>query len=295
MSADGILIINKPAGLSSRAATTQAGRLLREKKAGHLGTLDPLATGVLPVAVGRATRLLRFLEAEDKEYRLHIRLGIVTDTQDAAGKVIARADDLVVNRQQIEALAPEFTGKLLQVPPMHSALKRQGQPLYRLARQGMEVERPARPITVFSLTLEEFSPPFLIIRVVCSPGSYMRTLAHDLGQRLGCGAHLAALTRLRSGPFTLEQAVDLADLDREKALARLIPLADCLPHFPAIELSPAEAGLVRDGGALLAPLGSALQPGQNCRLLRNQQLLAVAQAVVHGTTTLLKPLRVMRP
>ena len=294
MTVDGILIVNKPAGKTSRWTTNQVSRVLREKKAGHLGTLDPIATGVLPVALGRATRLVRFLERDDKEYRAIIRLGRATDTQDATGQVVAEGDFSSVTRGRLEAAAAALVGELAQVPPMHSALKRDGQPLYKLARQGLEVERPARSITIFALVLEDFSPPDLTIRVRCSPGTYLRALAHDLGQTLGCGAHLFGLVRLRSGPFSLDRALEIDSLDPPTAMAGLIPLPDCLPHFPAIELTPDQVATVRDGGALPAPATGDFPPGQHYRLIHQRELVAVAKSLAHGPQVLLHPLRVMK-
>jgi tRNA pseudouridine55 synthase len=283
--AAGILVLNKPSGIASRRATDAVSRLLGEKKAGHVGTLDPLASGVLPVAVGAATRLIPFLEPSDKLYRATIRLGRATDTQDAAGETLFTAPyDL--DPAAITAAAATFQGELRQLPPMYSALKKDGVPLYRLARSGVTVERVPRRIVVFALLCESIALPDLTLRVHCGPGVYIRTLAHDLGLKLGCGAHLAALVRLQSGPFTLDQAADLDDLDPESARARLLPPAACLPHLPALELTGEEEAAIRDGRAI--PL-RGLVPGGLARLLVRGELLAVARAETDG---FIRPLRV---
>jgi tRNA pseudouridine55 synthase len=295
MSIDGILIVNKPPGRTSRWTTDAVVRLLHEKKAGHLGTLDPIATGVLPIVLGRATRLIRYLEQEDKVYRGVVRLGIATDTQDAVGEVLTRGDCAGVTRDQVEAAAQTFVGAITQVPPMHSAIKQGGRPLYQLAREGIEVPREPRPVTVYALTVEAFASPDVTVHVRCSPGTYLRTIAHDLGRLLGCGGHLLSLVRLASGPFTIDEAIDLDGLDPATALARMIPLDDCLPHLPALELTPTQADLVRDGAYLLPPEGVELQPRQLYRLTISSHLLAIASAEPHGLQLMLHPLRVLAP
>jgi len=294
MPVDGILIVNKPSGKTSRKTTNLVGRLLKQKKAGHLGTLDPIATGVLPVALGKATRLIRFLEMDDKEYRGVLRLGQATDTQDADGKVVSTGDYTNVSPDMIERAAREFAGEIEQVPPMFSAIKKDGAPLYKLARKGIEIEREPRPVTIKSIEIEDISIPNVAFRVVCSPGTYMRTIAHDLGEKLGCHAHLHSLARTASGPFTIKDAVDLEGLDRDAALEKLIPLKDCLPHFPEVELSPEQVAMTRDGVSVPLPEhGPEIKPGDLGRLTHNGELIAVAVAVEHGPTTLLRPKRVM--
>ena len=295
MSANGILIVNKPAGKSSRWVTNQVSGLLKQKKAGHLGTLDPIATGVLPVALGQATRLIRFLESDDKVYRGTIRLGAATDTQDATGKAVFEGDWRGLDPAVITAAVSTFLGEISQVPPMYSAIKKDGKPLYKLARQGIEVERKPRKVRIFAAFVEKISMPDVAVRVRCAPGTYMRTIAHDLGIRLGCGAHLVSLSRLWSGPVGIDQAVDLDGLDPQTAGKRLIPMSECLPHFPAIEIGQKRLAMIHDGMSIKAPdTDKKARSGQRYRILSDGELVAVALGVEHGELVLLRPLRVFR-
>jgi len=293
MRTNGILVVDKPAGISSRKATNRVSRLLSEKKAGHLGTLDPIATGVLPVALGKATRLIRFLEKDHKLYRGTVRLGQATDTQDSTGKVVFQGNPSGLTPRDVEEALAKFEGEITQLPPMHSAKKVGGKPLYKLARQGIEVEREPRKVTIFKASVESADLPLVTILVKCEPGTYMRTLANDLGQALGCGGHLASLVRLESGPFAIQQAVSLDGLTPEAAREKLIPLAECLPHFPAIKISRGQETMIRDGVAIEAPQLAAVEPGKKYRLIRESRLVAVAQGIEHGKNPLLRPLRVM--
>lgn len=293
MAANGIILINKPPNQTSRRTTDRVSRILKEKKAGHLGTLDPIATGVLPIALGRATRIIRFLEHDDKVYRGTIRFGSATDTQDSTGKVLFEGDATSLDPAAITAAVATLLGETFQVPPMHSAIKKDGTPLYKLARQGIEVHREPRKVKIFSVLVESIMMPDVVVRVRCAPGTYLRTIAHDLGRRLGCGAHLASLTRLWSGPFGLENTVDLEDLSPENANQHLIPLHLCLPHFPAVTLDKSQAATIRDGVSVVAPdNGDEFRPGLRYRLLHQDKLLAVACGIEHGKQVLLRPLRV---
>ena len=204
---DGILNLDKPYGTTSMDMVRLAKRLTSVKRVGHAGTLDPIATGVLPICFGQATRLMEEMVDGRKLYRAQFRLGVATDTHDAQGTAVSEADPSGVTRAQVEALFPVFTGSIMQRPPMYSALKHEGKRLYELARAGVEVERPPREVTVYSLTMLEWEPPLVTVEAECGRGLYMRTLAHDIGETLGCGAHLSALTRLRAGVFRLEEAV----------------------------------------------------------------------------------------
>jgi tRNA pseudouridine55 synthase len=292
MAPDGIIIINKPSGVTSRRVTNIVSRLFRQKKAGHLGTLDPLATGVLPVALGQATRLIRFLENDDKVYEGVVRLGSATSTMDAEGEVIEEGEWRGLDPAAVTAALSTFQGETWQVPPMHSAIKMGGKPLYKLARQGIEVERAPRRVVIFSIFAVSIALPDVAVRARCAPGTYMRVIAHDLGLKLHCPAHLASLTRLASGPFSIEQAVDLDGLAREGVEQRLIPLTECLPHFPGLEISEGQAAMIRDGSSIIAPEGAEIAAGRHYRLLRETKLAAVAAAVNQGCSILLKPLRV---
>ena len=203
----GILNVNKPRGMTSFAVVSLVRKLTGIRRVGHAGTLDPVADGVLPVCLGPATRIVEYLVSAPKRYRSVIRLGEATDTYDSEGVVVATGDPSGVTRQQVEALLPEFTGEIDQLPPMYSAVKYEGRPLYAYARAGKEAPRQARRVTVHWLKLLRFEPPEVAIELEVGRGAYVRTLAYDLGERLGCHAHLIALTRTRSGPFTLEEAI----------------------------------------------------------------------------------------
>ncbi len=209
----GILNINKPGGMTSHDVVDRVRRISGQRRVGHAGTLDPLATGVLLVCLGQATRVAEYLMASDKVYQAQVRLGVSTDTHDAEGEVTATAEVNVSEDEVREALS-SFVGSIQQVPPMYSALKHKGTPLYKLARQGITVEREPRSVEIHDIELLDWTPPLLTIRVKCSPGTYIRALARDLGQKLGCGAHLQSLTRLASGHFTLETAVSLDELEK---------------------------------------------------------------------------------
>ncbi len=246
---DGILNINKPRGLTSHDVVDRVRRLARQRRVGHAGTLDPLATGVLLVCLGSATRLAEFLMDSPKHYRAHVRLGITTDTYDAEGAIVSQRP-VEVGREEIERALERFRGPILQVPPMFSALKRDGRPLYRLARRGEAVERTPRPVEIYRLDVVDWSPPDLVLEVLCSPGTYIRSLAHDLGEALGCGAYLAGLTRLASGDFRLEDAVDLDALTRERLPDLLLPPDAALRQFPAFHLTAAEARSVGHGQSI---------------------------------------------
>ena len=232
---DGILIIDKPTGWTSMDVCAKLRGILREKRIGHAGTLDPMATGVLPVFVGRATKAVQFAENGRKEYRAVLKLGTVTDTQDTTGTVL-ETHPVTVGADEVRAALEHFTGELLQLPPMYSALKVNGQKLYDLARQGKTVERKPRAITVYELELlEQSAPDEFTLRVVCSKGTYIRTLCHDLGQALGCGGCMAALRRTEASGFCIGEAVTLEDAAREgEALLR--PLDSLFRAYPAFTI-----------------------------------------------------------
>jgi len=257
---DGVLVVNKPAGWTSHDVVARARVLLGVAKVGHTGTLDPAATGVLVLCLGKATRIAEYLVNADKEYRAVLRLGIATDTQDATGTVIAGAGGALPGRAAIEAVMGRFVGQHRQVPPMYSAVKIQGVPLYKSARAGRTVDRPAREYTVRSLKILSITPtpPTLDVTfdVVCSKGTYVRTLCADIGEALGVGGHLAGLERRRAGRFCIEDALTLDDLaalaGREAVGTRLHALADVLDGVPVLTLDPRAADGVRHGVAVPA-------------------------------------------
>jgi tRNA pseudouridine55 synthase len=261
LSIDGILNINKPAGKTSFEVVALVRRLSGERRVGHGGTLDPEATGVLPIGLGRGTRVTAFLAEESKVYQAQVELGTATDTYDASGKITCTGDVSTVTREQVEAALASFRGLIEQIPPLYSALKYQGQPLYRLARAGIEVPRPPRKVNIFRLELLHFELPLLTLEVTCSKGTYIRSLAHDLGQALGCGAHLKSLVRLKSGPFHLSEAVSLPQLEdafRHRYWQLLLhPLDVVLLRLMAIIVGEENERAIVNGRPLLLPGGNA--------------------------------------
>lgn len=248
---EGFLNVWKPKGLTSFGAVARIRRAAKTKRVGHGGTLDPLAEGVLPVLLGRATRLAPFLAGMAKIYVATIELGRTTDTLDAEGKDLERRPFDAVGREQVEALLPTFTGEILQRPPMFSAVKQHGQRLYSLARKGIEVERPPRPVRVHQIRLLHWAPPSMTLEVVCGGGTYVRVLAADVGEALGCGATLTGLVRSRFGPFRGEAAVPLETAETVLAKGEqsgiLLPLGYPFEEWPAVHLAEEQAGQVALG------------------------------------------------
>ena len=258
---DGLLLLDKAAGLTSNAALQAARRLYRAAKAGHTGTLDPLATGLLPVLFGEATKFGGELLEADKTYAAEIALGATTTTGDAEGEVVERRP-VTATRAEVERALGGFRGESVQVPPMYSAVKRDGRPLYEYARAGQSVERSARPIRIHELTLDALEGTRVSITVRCSKGTYIRVLAEDIGRALGCGAHLARLRRLAIGPFSLASAVTIAALealDADARDARLLPLDALIGHLPAITLGEEAARQFAQGQSTDCPGG---EPGR---------------------------------
>ena len=257
---DGILNVAKPAGWTSHDVVARVRRLTGERRAGHAGTLDPIATGVLPVALGHATRLIEYLADARKTYRAGVRLGMTTTTLDASGEVVEARPVPPLTQAQIEASLVSFRGRIEQIPPMYSAVKVGGRRLYDLARQGESVERSPRTVEIFRLDLEAYQAPDLVLDVECSKGTYIRTLADDLGRALGCGAHLTWLVRTRVGPFHLAQSVDLdriAQTAAEKDWEDLLWAADeILIEWPALVVGEATARSLSQGRSIpVGPIG----------------------------------------
>lgn len=276
----GILLIDKPAGMTSHDVVRQVRRACQTRKVGHAGTLDPLATGVLAVAVGEGTKVLQFLLADSKSYLATFRLGITTDTLDADGAITAQSalpDDCPTRLNRVCA---GFRGNILQVPPMFSALKKNGVPLYKLARKGEQVEREPRPVTIERLEIIGVDLPDVTIEVDCSKGTYIRSLISDIGTVLGCGAHLTALRRLRSGIFRVEDCLTLEELQQETASSGLQSLDAALENLPAVQVAEAAAKTLRDGvpPELNGVSGQGeLNEGQLVRLQAAGRLAAVAR------------------
>ncbi|KXB32402.1 tRNA pseudouridine synthase B [Dechloromonas denitrificans] len=254
---DGVLLLDKPIGLSSNDALQKARRLFSAAKGGHTGTLDPLATGLLPLCFGEATKFSADLLDADKTYEAVLKLGVTTDSGDAEGAITATAAVNVSAEAVFKAL-PQFTGDIQQIPPMHSALKRDGRPLYELARQGIEVEREPRAVTIHALEVLAFVGDSLTLRVACSKGTYIRVLAADLGAVLGCGAHLAALRRTVVGDLSLQGSVtldELAALDESERLAYLQPVDALLHTLPVLTVEGEAAMRFRHGNPIDLPPG----------------------------------------
>lgn len=292
--ASGFLVVDKPAGRTSHDIVDEARRWLGTRRVGHLGTLDPQATGVLPLAIRQATKLIPFIEDKQKVYDGTIVLGIETDTLDAEGEVVARHDGPLPGREAIVEALARFRGDVQQVPPMYSAVKKDGVPLHRLARQGIDIEREPKWITIESLELTRFEPPEFDLRVRCSAGTYVRVLASDLGRALGCGAHLSALRRTQSGPFRIDQArtvAECADAAAKEALeASLIPPAVAL-GFPTLIVAGEPQRRLLNGGDLAAGDLHREAPGTRVAILDVAgQILAVAEL---GADRRLWPLRVL--
>lgn len=284
----GFLNVDKPAGGTSHDVVARVRALLRAEgagslKVGHVGTLDPMATGVLPLCIGKATKVSRFLMAEEKSYRAVMKLGERTDTQDATGAVLASAPVGSIDRERIEAVCREFVGTIRQLPPMYSAVKVGGAPLYKAARAGQVVERAPRVVVISSLRVLAVDGALVTIEVDCSKGTYIRTLCADIGDRLGVGAHLYRLERRRVGPFTLEQA---STLERVEAAIRsgrigslLVPVDQVLAHLPLVLVDAAAAERVRHGVPLPVDAVTAAAPlrvGQEVRVRTGEgELLAI--------------------
>ena len=292
----GILVLDKPLERSSNSAMIVARAIYKAVKAGHTGALDPLASGVLPICFGEATKFSQYLLDADKVYRTTVIVGERRSTGDAEGEIIAEADASALTREAVEAVLSQFRGDILQVPPMHSALKRDGKPLYELARRGLEVEREARPVTISRLELESFVPgqrAEVSLLVHCSKGTYIRSLAEDIGEALGLGGYVAALRRLQAGPFEESQALSFEQLqplrDREafdELDTLLLPLDSALQHIPAVSLSDTTADFLVQGQAVFVP---KLPEGPLLRLYRGgdaqPQFMGIGEILDDGRVT----------
>ena len=266
---DGIVIVDKPAGWTSQDVVSKLRGVLRTRRIGHGGTLDPMATGVLPVFVGRGTRAVEFFEHAEKTYETVLRVGITTDTEDITGTVLTQQDAFVTGTMLEEVLA-RFRGEILQVPPMYSAIKVNGQKLYDLARKGREVERQPRPVTIHELTLLGMEADGIHLRVRCSKGTYIRTLCKDIGEALGCGGCMAALRRVTAGEYTAEMAVPLQTLiESADPGAYLLPVDSMFANHPPITLTEKQEKCCRNGVAFTCNLaeGTYRVYGQNGEFL----------------------------
>ncbi|HXY53687.1 MAG TPA: tRNA pseudouridine(55) synthase TruB [Nitrospirota bacterium] len=284
---DGILNINKPSGMTSHDAVQKVRRIMKEGRIGHTGTLDPLATGVLVLCVGKATRIARYLVTGEKEYRAVMRLGVITDTLDAAGRVLETRQYAPPGREDIERVMRRLTGVIMQRPPAFSAVKVSGVPSYKLARQGRAAELNPRPVTIHRIEMTAYADPLVSFTVRCSKGVYVRTLCADIGEALGMGAHLAALVRTRSGRFSLEQAVTLDQLEDIASAGRahqaITPMEEALADLPAVLIGNEEASKVLHGNRVSCPTSLANGSSDVARIHDSAGRLLALARIVAGT------------
>lgn len=276
---DGVLLLDKPGGMTSNSALQSARRLFSAAKAGHTGTLDPLATGLLPLCFGEATKFSADLLDADKTYEADLLFGVVTDTGDAQGAVVS-THPVSFAQADLDGALQGFVGQISQIPPMYSALKRDGKPLYQLARQGIEVERQPRLVTINELQLLAFSGDRCSLRVACSKGTYIRTLAEDLGRVLGCGAHLTALRRVAVGPLRIADALSLdqlIELPEAQRASVLLPPDALLQTLPAIDLDDEAAQRFAHGNPVPVPGNDAPVGGGKCRVYGAHRLLGLGE------------------
>ncbi len=289
---DGIIVINKPAGMTSSSAVQAVRKIFPGSKAGHTGTLDPLATGVLPVCLGRATRLTEYIIELPKTYRAGIVLGKSTVTGDAEGEIIEDASLPELNREQVEEAVFKFKGEIEQLPPYYSAVKHRGKPLYHWTRKGKEVPRKIRRATIYDIELIHFDPgsePHLSIRVECSKGTYIRTLAVDIGAELGCGAYLSALERTAVGPFRLEDAYTLPEAaemaEQDRAAEMVQPMDKSLLQFPELRLESGQVEALKNGliiNLLSGDIPAGLLPGTPIRVYDREGGFKALAALLEG-------------
>jgi tRNA pseudouridine55 synthase len=280
---NGALIINKPVGPTSHDLVYRCRKILgRGTKVGHTGTLDPFASGVLVIVVGHATRISRYIQSSEKEYLAEVRLGQETNTYDREGQVVAEKPVPILTDKEIEGYLDNFRGPLEQIPPMFSAIRINGERLYKAARRNEIVERPPRNVEIFSLACLEKTETTLKLNIRCSTGTYIRSLAYDLGSEIGCGAHLSSLVRTRTGSFTLAESCTVEELAEDPENV-LIPMKSLLPEIPALELNDYDAALISEGRPVTR---SVEENGPEFRLLHQGKLISLA--IYDGDTLLPK-------
>jgi tRNA pseudouridine55 synthase len=306
MSYNGFLVINKPAGFTSHQVVAKLRKILQQRRIGHTGTLDPMATGVLVIAVGSSTKLISFLNEEKKIYQAKMILGITTDTQDITGSVLSAKPDISVKKEQIMRALISFTGEQEQMPPMYSAIKVKGEPLYKLARQGKEIARKNRKIMVFCLEpYRKLLPVYnfqdgIELYIECSRGTYIRTLCHEIGEYLGCGGCMGDLIRLASGPFTLDQALTLEEIEQAVAdnsvTELMIPPSTALGDLSTVFLGQEQAYRISQGGRIYCDeLDIQLRDDELIKGISADGHLVAILKYVDGPTSYLQPVRVLKP
>ncbi len=279
---NGIAVIWKPSGITSHDVVYKVRRTLKMKRVGHTGTLDPMAEGILPICVGRATRAADIVGGSEKEYLAVMRLGVETDTLDAEGEIIKTCDANVSDDDILSAVS-QFSGEIMQIPPMYSAVHHEGKRLYELARKGITVERKPRKITIHSLSVLNICGNDVTLNIVCSRGTYIRTLCADIGSVLGCGAHMSSLERTRSGVFDKEKSVTLAQFEEEGA-AHLMPVDTLFMHLPKIILTPYQETRVKNGAVIYLEVPS----GEYRLYAENGDFLCVSRTINEGERAALK-------
>ncbi len=279
---DAIVILDKPKGMTSQRAVERVKSILKAKRAGHTGTLDPFATGVLPICLGESTKIIPFLDEDLKEYEAVLKLGVETDTMDYTGRIIGEKGIGTLDESDIQRVFLKFRGEIRQIPPMFSALKKGGVRLYSLARRGKEVPRPSRTVVIRELNLLDLDLPFIRFFVRCSRGTYIRVLGSDIGKELGFGGHLVELRRIRSGVFGIEDAASIEDV--EKGNFNPVSMNEALSHMKEINVTNGVAAGIRDGKQITkSDLGSTSVPefevGARLRICENQKLVSIVQAL----------------
>ncbi|MBE6598260.1 MAG: tRNA pseudouridine(55) synthase TruB [Ruminococcaceae bacterium] len=288
----GVLVVNKHEGVTSHRIISAIRKLFDTRKVGHTGTLDPMATGVLPILIGRAAKASDYLMAEDKRYTAEMKLGLTTDTEDITGEVLTTSS-AIPTEEEVKAACRRFVGTISQVPPMYSAIKVDGRKLVDIAREGGEVERKAREVNIYSLDCEKISPDTYRLDVACSKGTYIRTLCKDIGEALGCGAVMSALVRTQTGVFTLEESITIAELEEmtfEERLALPKPVESLFMDFPVININEFYAKLIRGGTELYQKkLKTDYPVGQLIRLRCKGEFIALGRVSEYEAGTAVKP------
>ena len=288
MSLSGLLVVNKKTKMTSHDVVEKLRRILNFKKIGHAGTLDPNATGILLACVGKATKIAKLLTEYDKEYEAVIKFGVTTDTYDREGKITRIKEDLRISEEEVRKAVESFRGEIWQTPPLYSAIKQKGRRLYQYARAGKKVERDKRRVIIKDLQILEINLPYAKLKIVCSKGTYIRSLAHDIGEKLGCGAHLFSLCRTRVGPFELEDALDLESVEKiqkeDEIRGFLIPIEKVLDHIPSVIVKDGFAKRIKEGpnlfpSSVLSPESKFDKDQMVCIKNNQKEIIAIGKAL----------------